>query len=58
MKYNLILESWKQFLQEADMTSVAPTSTTQTTVQSTTETQDEYKIKGTTISTDCGMSCQ
>ena len=41
MKYNLILESWKQFLQEADMTSVAPTSTTQTTVQSTTETQDE-----------------
>jgi hypothetical protein len=27
MKYNLILENWKQFLSEQDMASVAPTST-------------------------------
>ena len=35
MKYNLILENWKQFLQEADMASVAPTTTNNTDQQQT-----------------------
>ena len=33
MKYNLILENWKQFLSEQDMASVAPTTTTSTSEQ-------------------------
>jgi hypothetical protein len=35
MKYNLILENWKQFLSEQDMASVAPTSAATTITTST-----------------------
>ena len=46
MKYNLILENWKQFLSEQDMASVAPT-TTQSLSTGTEEETEENKQKQT-----------
>jgi hypothetical protein len=46
MKYNLILENWKQFLSEQDMASVAPTST-QSLSTGTQEETEQNKQKQT-----------
>lgn len=40
MKYNLILENWKQFLSEQDMASVAPTSTQSLSTGTQQETEE------------------
>ena len=37
MKYNLVLENWKRFLTEADMSSVAPTSAATSVTTSATD---------------------